>query len=103
MRHLVCRSQLTPAGLRFKAGFTSRAVLYGGVVQEHHWLTDHQFVDAVAVAMITPGPVVITVAFIGYLIAGRRSNSSHAGNIFASLSRLYCWPRPKALGERVRS
>jgi chromate transporter len=35
--------------------------LYGGVVTEHHWLTDKQFVDAVAVAMITPGPVVITV------------------------------------------
>ena len=41
-----------------------------GVVTEHHWLTDRQFVDAVAVAMITPGPVVITVGFIGYLIAG---------------------------------
>jgi chromate transporter len=40
------------------------------VVTEHHWLTDKQFVDAVAVAMITPGPVVITVGFIGYLIAG---------------------------------
>ncbi|MEO8408132.1 MAG: chromate transporter, partial [Oxalobacteraceae bacterium] len=39
-------------------------------VTEHHWLTDKQFVDAVAVAMITPGPVVITVGFIGYLIAG---------------------------------
>jgi chromate transporter len=44
--------------------------LYGGVVTEHHWLNDKQFVDAVAVAMITPGPVVITVGFIGYLVAG---------------------------------
>jgi chromate transporter len=44
--------------------------LYGGVVTQHHWLNDKQFVDAVAVAMITPGPVVITVGFIGYLIAG---------------------------------
>src|SRR5262249_28444511 len=35
-----------------------------------HWLSDRQFLDAVAVAMITPGPVVITVAFIGYLVAG---------------------------------
>jgi chromate transporter len=39
-------------------------------VQERHWLTERQFVDAVAVAMITPGPVVITVAFIGFLIRG---------------------------------
>jgi len=54
----------------FGSGLAVVPFLYGGVVQEHHWLTDHQFVDAVAVAMITPGPVVITVAFIGYLVAG---------------------------------
>jgi chromate transporter len=44
--------------------------LHGGVVKEFGWLTERQFLDAVAVAMITPGPVVITVAFIGYLVAG---------------------------------
>ncbi len=54
----------------FGSGLAIVPFLYGGVVQGHHWLTDHQFVDAVAVAMITPGPVVITVGFIGYLVAG---------------------------------
>src|SRR5881394_3168261 len=54
----------------FGSGLAVVPFLYGGVVQEHHWLTERQFVDAVAVAMITPGPVVITVAFIGYLVAG---------------------------------
>jgi chromate transporter len=54
----------------FGSGLAIVPFLYGGVVTEHKWLTDKQFVDAVAVAMITPGPVVITVAFIGYLIAG---------------------------------
>jgi chromate transporter len=54
----------------FGSGLAIVPFLYSGVVQGHHWLTDHQFVDAVAVAMITPGPVVITVAFIGYLVAG---------------------------------
>jgi len=44
--------------------------LYGGVVKEYQWLSEQQFLDAVAVAMITPGPVVITVGFIGYLVAG---------------------------------
>ncbi|HEX8015624.1 MAG TPA: chromate transporter, partial [Flavobacterium sp.] len=44
--------------------------LYAGVVTENHWLTEQQFLDAVAIAMITPGPVVITVAFIGYIVAG---------------------------------
>ncbi|HUO63527.1 MAG TPA: chromate efflux transporter [Terriglobales bacterium] len=54
----------------FGSGLAIVPFLYGGVVQEHHWLSDKQFLDAVAVAMITPGPVVITVAFIGYLVAG---------------------------------
>lgn len=54
----------------FGSGLAIVPFLYGGVVQQHHWLNDKQFVDAVAVAMITPGPVVITVGFIGYLIAG---------------------------------
>lgn len=54
----------------FGSGLAIVPFLHAGVVTENHWLTEHQFVDAVAVAMITPGPVVITVGFIGYLIAG---------------------------------
>lgn len=54
----------------FGSGLAIVPFLYGGVVTEHQWLNERQFVDAVAVAMITPGPVVITVGFIGYLIAG---------------------------------
>jgi chromate transporter len=54
----------------FGSGLAIVPFLYGGLVKENHWLNDQQFLDAVAVAMITPGPVVITVGFIGYLIAG---------------------------------
>lgn len=54
----------------FGSGLAIIPFLHAGVVTENHWLTEQQFVDAVAVAMITPGPVVITVGFIGYLIAG---------------------------------
>jgi chromate transporter len=66
----------------FGSGLAVVPFLYGGVVQGHHWLTDHQFVDAVAVAMITPGPVVITVAFIGYLVAGVAGAMAAALGIF---------------------
>jgi len=54
----------------FGSGLAIVPFLYGGVVQRFHWLTERQFIDAVAVSMVTPGPVVITVAFIGYLVAG---------------------------------
>jgi chromate transporter len=54
----------------FGSGLAIVPFLYGGVVKEYHWLNEQQFLDAVAVAMITPGPVVITVGFIGYLVAG---------------------------------
>jgi len=54
----------------FGSGLAIVPFLYGGVVHDYQWLNERQFVDAVAVAMITPGPVVITVGFIGYLIAG---------------------------------
>jgi len=54
----------------FGSGLAIVPFLHGGVVTEYHWLSEQQFLDAVAVAMITPGPVVITVGFIGYLVAG---------------------------------
>jgi chromate transporter len=54
----------------FGSGLAVVPFLHGGVVESFQWLTDRQFLDAVAVSMITPGPVVITVAFIGYLVAG---------------------------------
>jgi chromate transporter len=54
----------------FGSGLAIVPFLYGGVVKEYGWLNEQEFMDAVAVAMITPGPVVITVGFIGYLTAG---------------------------------
>ena len=61
----------TVAGIAvFGSGLAIVPYLYHGVVEQHHWLTERQFLDAIAVSMITPGPVVITVAFIGYLVAG---------------------------------
>jgi len=55
----------------FGSGLAIVPFLYGGVVKVYGWLNDQEFLDAVAVAMITPGPVVITVGFIGYIVTGR--------------------------------
>ncbi len=54
----------------FGSGLAIVPFLHSGVVKQFAWLTEQQFIDAVAVAMVTPGPVVITVGFIGYLVAG---------------------------------
>jgi chromate transporter len=63
----------------FGSGLAIVPFLHGGVVLDHRWLTEHQFRDAVAVALITPGPVVITTAFIGFLVGGL------AGGLVAAL------------------
>ena len=66
----------------FGSGLAIVPFLHGGVVLEHHWLTERQFLDAVAVALITPGPVVITTGFIGYLVAGLAGACVAAGATF---------------------
>jgi chromate transporter len=78
----------------FGSGLAVVPFLYEGVVQQHHWLTERQFGDAVAVAMITPGPVVITVAFIGYLVAGLGGATLAALGIFLPVYFLVIIPLP---------
>lgn len=67
----------------FGSGLAIVPFLHGGVVVQYQWLTERQFLDAVAVALITPGPVVITVAFIGYLVAGALGATAAAVGVFA--------------------
>lgn len=66
----------------FGSGLAIVPFLYGGVVENYQWLNERQFLDAVAVAMITPGPVVITVGFIGYLVAGFLGSVAAAAGTF---------------------
>jgi len=78
----------------FGSGLAIVPFLYGGVVQEYRWLDDRQFLDAVAVAMLTPGPVVITVAFIGYLVAGFGGAVAAAVGVFLPVYLFVVVPYP---------
>src|SRR5215212_1748388 len=78
----------------FGSGLAIVPFLQQGVVQQFGWLTDNQFLDAVAVAMITPGPVVITVAFVGYLVAGLAGAIMAAIGIFLPVYIFTIVPAP---------
>jgi chromate transporter len=78
----------------FGSGLAIVPFLYGGVVRELGWLNERQFLDAVAVAMITPGPVVITVAFIGYLVGGVAGATAAALGVFLPVWLFVVLPAP---------
>lgn len=78
----------------FGSGLAIVPFLYEGVVQQFGWLSEQQFLDAVAVAMITPGPVVITVAFIGFIVAGLPGATLAAIGIFLPVWVLTVIPAP---------
>ena len=78
----------------FGSGLAIVPFLHGGAVQQFHWLTERQFLDAIAVSMITPGPVVITVAFIGYLVDGTRGATVAAAGVFLPVYLFVILPAP---------
>lgn len=66
----------------FGSGLAIVPFLHGGVVQDFHWLNERQFLDSIAVGMITPGPIVITAGFIGFLVAGFMGSCAAAVGVF---------------------
>ena len=78
----------------FGSGLAIVPFLHQGVVQQFGWLNEQQFLDAVAVAMITPGPVVITVVFIGFLVAGLLGAMAAAIGIFLPVYLFTVIPAP---------
>ena len=82
----IARFFATAGAFVFGSGLAIVPFLFGGLVEDLQWLTERQFLDAVAVALVTPGPVVITTAFIGYLVAG------FPGAVVAAVATfLPCW------------
>jgi chromate transporter len=61
---------LKAGALTFGSGLVIVPFLQQGVVQQYGWLNERDFLVAIAVGMISPGPVVITATFVGYLVAG---------------------------------
>ena len=88
----------------FGSGLAIIPFLHGGVVQQFGWLTERQFLDAIAISMITPGPVVITVAFIGYLVAGLAGSLAAALGMFLPtyLAVVLAAPYYRRIAENLR-
>jgi chromate transporter len=61
---------LKAGSLTFGSGLVIVPFLEQGLVREYGWLDQRQFLVAVAIGMLSPGPVVITATFVGYLVAG---------------------------------
>jgi chromate transporter len=87
----------------FGSGLAIIPFLHGGVVLERHWLTEQQFLDAVAISLLTPGPVVITVAFIGSLVAGLSGGIVAAAAVFlpAFIVVVLVAPHFRRMRERI--
>ncbi len=99
---VITESEEVAGAFVFGSGLAIVPFLYGGLVKEYGWLTDQQFLDAVAVALITPGPVVITTGFIGYLLAGLPGATVAAAATFLPAYILTIIPAPyfKKHGKR---
>jgi chromate transporter len=68
--------------LVFGSGLVIVPFLKTEIVDNYHWLTDRQFLDSVAIGMISPGPVVITATFVGYLLRGPLGAVAATAGIF---------------------
>jgi chromate transporter len=66
----LCWTALKVGALSYGGGFVIIPLMHADAVETHHWMTDSQFLNAVALGQVTPGPVVHTVAVVGYAVAG---------------------------------
>ncbi|HEX7635620.1 MAG TPA: chromate efflux transporter [Noviherbaspirillum sp.] len=74
--------------LMFGGGYVFIPLLQQAVVEGHHWVTQQEFVDAVALGQMTPGPVVISATFIGFKVAGLAGAVAATVGVFAPTAGL---------------
>ncbi len=73
---------LKTGSIAFGNGATILPLLKNDVVDMHHWLTQQQFIDGIALGQVTPGPILITAAFIGFKVGGLLGALSGTVSIF---------------------
>lgn len=90
--------------LIFGSGLVIVPFLRTYVVDEYHWITMRAFLDAVAIGLVSPGPVVITATFVGYLVDGVRGALAATLGIFTPAVLFTLWATPVLLrhGENPR-
>jgi chromate transporter len=86
----------------FGSGLAIVPFLHEGLVVQHGWLDEQQFLDSVAVGLITPGPVVITAAFAGFLIAGLPGALVGALGVFLPVYLFVILPGPWIVRHKDR-
>jgi chromate transporter len=88
----------------FGSGLAIVPFLHQGLVHDHHWLSEQQFVDAVAMGLISPGPVVIMATFAGYLVGGIAGALLATAAVFLPVYLFVIIPGPllRRHGERPR-
>ena len=87
--------------LVFGSGLVIVPFLKSYVVDQYHWLSNRAFLDSVAIGMISPGPVVITATFVGYLLAGLPGALAATAGIFSPAVLFTVFATPLLLRYRA--
>jgi len=69
----------------FGSGYVLASFLQSGLVDQHHWLTNQELLDAIAVGQVTPGPLLTAATFIGYVLGARNFGGGTVGGVIGGV------------------